>query len=110
MSLIGIPNNEIFIVDDDAAICDLLSTAFVAEGYQVTPFRDGASFIASARTRVPACVLLDLFMPERSGLDVLKELDARTYSAPILIMSGGGDIPTAVEAIKRGAHDFLEKR
>jgi len=110
MSLIGIPNNEIFIVDDDAAICDLLSTAFAVEGYQVTPFRDGASFIASARTRVPACVLLDLLMPERSGLDVLKELDARTYSAPILIMSGGGDIPTAVEAIKRGAHDFLEKR
>jgi FixJ family two-component response regulator len=110
MSLIGIPSNEIVIVDDDAAISDLLSAAFAVEGYQVTPFRDGASFIASARAQTPACVLLDLFMPEKSGLDVLKELDARTYSAPILIMSGRGDIAAAVEAIKSGASDFLEKQ
>jgi two-component system, LuxR family, response regulator FixJ len=110
MSLIDISSNEIFIVDDDATICDLLAMAFTVEGYHVTHFRDGSSFIASARTRMPACVLLDLFMPAKSGLDILKELDARNYSAPIFIMSGGGDIPTAVEAIKNGAYDFLEKQ
>src|SRR5260221_399600 len=110
MSLIGISSNEIFIVDDDATICDLLAMAFTVEGYHVTRFRDGSSFIASARKRTPACVLLDLFMPAKSGLDILKELDARNYSAPIFIMSGGGDIPTAVEAIKNGAYDFLEKQ
>jgi FixJ family two-component response regulator len=110
MSLIGISSNEIFIVDDDAAICDLLSNAFTVEGYQVTPFRDGASFVASARARQPVCVLLDLFMPGKSGLEILKELDARSYAAPVFIMSGGGDIPAAVEAIKNGAYDFLEKR
>ncbi|HWN52452.1 MAG TPA: response regulator [Xanthobacteraceae bacterium] len=110
MSLIDISSNEIFIVDDDATICDLLAMAFAIEGYHVTRFRDGSSFIASARTRAPACVLLDLFMPAKSGLDILKELDARNYSAPIFIMSGGGDIPTAVAAIKNGAYDFLEKQ
>jgi two-component system response regulator FixJ len=110
MSLIDISSNELFIVDDDATVSDLLSMAFTVEGYHVTRFGDGSSFIASARTRTPACVLLDLFMPAKSGLDILKELDARNYSAPIFIMSGGGDIPTAVEAIKNGAYDFLEKQ
>jgi len=110
MSLIDVSSNEIFIVDDDATICDLLSMAFTIDGYHVTRFRDGSSFIASARTRAPGCVLLDLFMPDKSGLDILKELDARNYPAPIFIMSGGGNIQTAVEAIKTGACDFLEKQ
>jgi two-component system, LuxR family, response regulator FixJ len=110
MSLIDISSNEIFIVDDDATTCDALSMAFAIEGYHVTRFRDGSSFIASARTRAPACVLLDLYMLPKSGLDILKELDAWNYPAPIFIMSGGGNIQTAVEAIKCGACDFLEKQ
>jgi two-component system response regulator FixJ len=110
MSPIGIFSNEIFIVDDDEAVCNSLSMVFTVEGYQVTPFRDGTSFISSARTRAPACVLLDVYMPVKTGLDILKELDAWNYPAPIFIMSGGGDIPTAVEAIKHGAYDFLEKQ
>jgi FixJ family two-component response regulator len=107
---IGISSNEIFIVDDDEAVCDALSIVFAVEGYQVTAFRDGTSFIASARKRCPACVLLDVCMPVKSGLDILKELDARNYPAPILIMSGSGNIPMAVEAIGDGACDFFEKR
>jgi two-component system response regulator FixJ len=110
MSLTGISGSEIFIVDDDEAVCDALAMTFAVEGYQVTTFRDGTSFIATARTRTPACVLLDVHMPVKSGLDILKELDGGNYPAPILIMSGSGDIPTAVEAINDGAHDFLEKR
>jgi FixJ family two-component response regulator len=69
-----------------------------------------ASFIAAAQASTPACVLLDVCMPAKSGLDVLKELDARSYPAPIFIMSSRGDIPTAVEAINNGACDFIEKR
>jgi FixJ family two-component response regulator len=110
MSLIGISSNEIFIVDDDAAVCDSLSMVFTLEGYRVTTFSDGMSFIATARIRSPACVLLDVYMPGKSGLDILKELDARNYPAPIFIMSGRGDFPTVVEAIKGGAYDFIEKR
>jgi FixJ family two-component response regulator len=110
MSLIGLSNSEIFIVDDDAAVCDSLSMAFALGGFRVTTFGDGISVLAAARTRRPACVLLDVHMPGKSGLDILKEIDARNYPAPILIMSGRGDIPTAVEAIKGGAYDFIEKR
>jgi two-component system, LuxR family, response regulator FixJ len=109
MSPTEITRDEILIVDDDPAVSGALSMVFCLNGYRVTTFMDGTSFIASARTHSPACVLLDVYMPEKSGLDILKELDARNYPAPILIMSGRGDIATAVEAIKRGAHDFIDK-
>jgi len=110
MSLIGITSDEIFIVDDDAVVRDSLAMVFTVEGYLVTTFMDGASFIAATRMRSPTCVLLDVHMPGQSGLDILKELDATNYPVPIFIMSGRGDIPTAVEAIKAGAFDFIEKR
>ena len=109
MSVIDISSNDILIADDDQTVCSVLSMDLTLSGYRVTTFADGASFIAAARTRSPACVLLDVYMPDKTGLDILKEIDARNYPAPILIMSGRGDIPTAVEAIKSGAHDFLEK-
>jgi len=104
------PSNEILIVDDDAALCGSLAMAFTLEGYRVTTFRDGRSFVDAARTRKPACVLLDVCTPGKSGLDILKEVDAGTYGAPIFIMSASGDIPMAVEAIKNGAFDFIQKR
>jgi len=100
---------EIFVVDDDPAVRDVLSTVLVREGFQVTNFADGASLLASARTRTPICIILDVHIPGRSGLDILKELNAQDYPAPIFIMSGQGDIPMAVNAIKSGALDFIEK-
>ena len=109
MSLITNSSDEVFIVDDDVWVRDALSIMLAREGYRVTNFRDAASFIAAARIRVPACVLLDVHMPGKSGLDILKELDATNYPAPILMMSGRGDIPTAVAAIKDGACGFVEK-
>ena len=76
------------------------------EGFQVTGFAEGASFLASAPAQIPACMLLDVHMPGRSGIDILKELDAQHYGAPIFVISGQGDIPMAVEAIKSGALRF----
>jgi two-component system, LuxR family, response regulator FixJ len=102
-------NGQIYIVDDDAAVRDALAGLFVQEGYEVCGFEDGNSFLAAARVRQPACVILDVHMPGRSGLDILKELNAENYGAPIFIISGQGDIPTAVDAIKHGARDFIEK-
>ena len=101
--------SEIVIVDDDAAVRETLSLVFSREGYEVTCFADGASFLAAARARVPACILLDVYIPGRSGLDILKDLNAGDYPAPIFIISGQGDIPMAVDAIKHGALDFIEK-
>lgn len=102
-------SNEIIIVDDDPAVRDALSVVFSLEGFHVTSFGDGQSLLTAARARTPSCIILDVHMPGRSGLDILRELNAQDYGAPIFIISGQGDIPMAVEAIKSGALDFIEK-
>lgn len=99
----------VYIVDDDPAVRDALSVLFNMEGYAVETFSDGDTFIQSASKSVPACVMLDVHMPGRSGIEILKALNAEQYPAPIFIISGQGDIPMAVEAIRNGAFDFIEK-
>src|SRR3954453_23755126 len=104
-----LPEGEIFIVDDDPMVRDMLSTLFTLEGYQVESFAEGASFLAAIYGRTPACVLLDVNMPGRSGIDILKELHARGYPVPVFVISGQADVPLAVDAIKNGAVDVIEK-
>jgi len=99
----------VYIVDDDPAVRDALSILFSMEGYVVETFSDGDEFVNSALKAVPACVILDVHMPGRSGIEILKALSAEDYPAPIFIISGQGDIPMAVEAIRNGAFDFIEK-
>jgi FixJ family two-component response regulator len=101
---------ELFVVDDDPMIGDLLSATFSSEGYLVTTFTDGEEFNSVARSRPPpACIILDFLMPGRSGLDILKDIHACGCAAPIIVMSGMAGTPMAVEAIKNGAFDFIEK-
>jgi FixJ family two-component response regulator len=100
---------EIFVVDDDPAIRETLSMVLSAGGYQVICFADGAALLAVARTRTPSCILLDVHIPGKSGLDILRELRGEEYPAPIFMISGQGDITMAVSAIKNGALDFIEK-
>jgi FixJ family two-component response regulator len=100
---------EIFIVDDDPAVRQTLSVVLSGAGYEVICFADGAALLAIARSRCPVCIFLDVHIPGRSGLDILKELHAEDYPAPIFIISGQGDIAMAVDAIKNGALDFIEK-
>jgi FixJ family two-component response regulator len=102
--------NKIFIVDDDSDVCDALSGVFRSAGYSTEAFTDGRSFVRLARRQTPACVLLDICMPGPSGLDILKQLDARTYPAPILIVSGLDDVLSVVQAMRNGAFDYIEKR
>ncbi|MFN7165684.1 MAG: response regulator transcription factor [Pannonibacter sp.] len=102
-------SQTIYVVDDDPAVRDALSVVFEMEGFNVKSFADGDAFIEAANSQVPACVILDVHMPGRSGIDVLKVLSAEQYGAPIFIISGQGDIPMAVEAIRNGAFDFIEK-
>jgi FixJ family two-component response regulator len=104
-----ISGHEIFVVEDEAPVREALKIILSVAGYQVTFFADGASLLAVAHARSPACIILDVHIPGKSGLDILKELNAEGYPAPIFIMSGRGDIPMAVDAIKNGAHDFIEK-
>src|SRR3979411_2237770 len=100
---------EIFVVDDDPAIREILSMVLSGGGYEVICFADGAALLAVARTRTPSCILLDVHIPGKSGLDILKELHGEDYQAPIFMISGQGDIAMAVNAIKCGALDFIEK-
>jgi FixJ family two-component response regulator len=100
---------EIFVVDDDPAVRETLARVLSAGGYEVICFADGAALLAVARTRTPSCILLDVHIPGKSGLDILKELHGEDYPAPIFMISGRGDIAMAVTAIKSGALDFIEK-
>jgi DNA-binding response OmpR family regulator len=70
------PTGEIFIVGDDRNMLDMLATALAPEGFPVTRFEDGDAFMAAAKTRVRICAFLDVVMPKRSGLEILKELRA----------------------------------
>ena len=102
--------DEIFIVDDDYDMREALSSILRKEGYRTAAFADGISFVRLARDQTPACVLLDLCMPDLSGLEVLKEIDARNYPAPILMISAQEDVLNVVQAMRNGAFDYLEKR
>ncbi|MCT8970656.1 response regulator transcription factor [Microbaculum marinisediminis] len=99
----------IHIVDDDPSVRDALSVVFTLEGYSVCVFSNAADFLTAARAGTPDCVLLDVHMPGKSGMDVLHELQSANFPAPVFIISGQGDIPMAVRAIKHGAFDFIEK-
>lgn len=101
--------NLIYIVDDDPSVRDALSIVFDMEDFQVEAFDNGDAFLMAAGRKEPACVILDVHMPGRSGIDILKNLNAEEYPAPVFIISGQGDIPMAVNAIKQGAFDFIEK-
>src|ERR1700755_3620179 len=104
-----VSRDEIFVVDDDPAVRETLSVVLSSGGYDVICFADGAPLLEVARGRTPAAILLDVHIPGKSGLDILKELHGEDYPAPIFMISGQGDIAMAVSAIKNGAIDFIEK-
>jgi FixJ family two-component response regulator len=103
------PTREIFVVDDDEDMRDLLAASLAPEGFPVTCFEDGDAFLKAASTRVPICVFLDVVMPRRSGLDILKELRARQYWTPIFLITARDEIQMVIEAMKNGAYDYIRK-
>jgi FixJ family two-component response regulator len=102
-------DREIYIIEDDLSVRESLSFLLSSVGYTVVCFADGEALKAVARTRCPACILLDVNLPGRSGLDILKELRDTHYPAPIVMMTGSGSIDVAVRSLKLGAVDFIEK-
>lgn len=109
MSQAALESDEIFLVDDDATLCDLLSMKLRSAGYRTTSFTNGQAFVEMARRRTPACVVLDVYMPERSGIELVNDINGKKYPAPIIVMSGKATVPMAVEAINKGAFDIIEK-
>lgn len=100
---------EIFVIDDDTATRETLTVALERAGYQTICFADGAALLSQMRTRIPVSVILEVRMPDRDGLDILKKLRDENCPAPVFVTSADGDIATAVETIRCGAHDFIEK-
>lgn len=100
--------STVFIVDDDPSVRDALSLLLRIEGFAPRAFGDAGSFLEAFRQRQPACVILDVNLPDESGLQVLREL-AVERPPPVVVMSGHGDIATVVAAMKFGASDFLQK-
>ena len=97
----------IFILDDDADVRETLRVILESGGYKGVCFADETGLTEATRTQCPLAILLDVNLPGRSGLEILKDL--ATYSVPVVMISGHGDIPTAVAAMKYGALDFIQK-
>jgi FixJ family two-component response regulator len=102
----------IFVVDDDAAMRRSLAYLFDSAGWQVQTFESARDFLQRYEGHVPGCLLLDVRMPLMSGLELQQELNNRTghaISLPVIFLSGHGDLAMAVQTMKAGACDFLEK-
>jgi FixJ family two-component response regulator len=99
----------IHIVDDEASIRTALARLLQLAGYQVRTYSSAGEFLLSVRCDGPGCVLLDVRMPGPSGLDLQDALARRQDALPIIFLTGHGDIPMSVRAIKAGAIDFLTK-
>lgn len=99
----------VYIVEDDAAV--RRSTAFMLqhEGYQVRPIESGVAFMELAKKADRGCVLLDIRMPEMDGLEVQREMKKQGVDMPVVVLTGHGDMGIAVQAIRAGAINFLEK-
>ena len=101
----------IHVVDDDEAMRDSLAWLLDGERYAVHTYASGEDFLAriEAGAGRPACVILDIRMPGISGVEVHEQLSRRGADTPVIFVTGHGDVPMAVDAIKRGAFDFIEK-
>jgi FixJ family two-component response regulator len=103
------PVSTVFVVDDDASVREAVSSLLRSVGYRPTLFASAQDFLASAKADTPACLLLDVRMPGLGGLDCQRALSEAGWQIPVIFMSGHGDVPMTVRAMKAGAVDFLTK-
>jgi FixJ family two-component response regulator len=102
-------NQVIAIVDDDAAVRRSLAEVLTTYGFTISEFNSGIDFLERGSQVSADCILLDIRMPGMDGLEVQKRLQQRNASTPIIFITGHGDIPLAVRAMREGAFDFVEK-
>ena len=102
-------NAMVFVVDDDKSVRESLRNLIRSAGLSVQTFSSAQEFLASERPKVPSCLVLDVQLPGLSGLDLQQELGKAGIQIPIIFISGHGDIPTSVRAMKAGALEFLTK-
>lgn len=99
----------VFVVDDDISMRESLKALIQDEGWQVETFMSAAEFLNHPHELVPHCLILDISMPGLNGLDLQKRLAVQQPEMPIIFMTGYGDVPKSVQAMKAGAVEFLTK-
>ncbi len=99
----------VFVVDDEEPICDSVALLLRSVGLRSRAYTDPAEFLAQHRPEHAGCVVIDVRMPGMSGLEVQRVLNERRSSLPLIFITGHGDVPMAVEAMRNGAFDFLQK-
>ena len=103
------PEAIVFVVDDDESVRESLGGLIRSAGLRVQTFASAQQFLACPRTDAPSCLVLDVHLPGLSGLDLQKRMAEVDIETPIIFITGRGDIPTTVKAMKAGAVEFLTK-
>jgi len=99
----------VFVIDDDRMVREGLQGVLRSVGLRVETFASAQGFLAAKRPDGPSCLVLDVRMPGLSGLDLQQQLSESNIDIPIIFVTGHGDIPMSVQAMKEGAHEFLTK-
>jgi two-component system, LuxR family, response regulator FixJ len=99
----------IYVVDDDDGMRRALDTLLSTVGYKTAVFSRPSEFLAQFKPEAHSCVVLDIRMPEMSGLEVQQQLNRRGSLLPVIFITGHGDVPMAVQAMKEGAFEFIQK-
>ncbi len=99
----------VFVVDDDVSVRESLKNLFRSVGLNVDTFTTAREFLASKRPNAPGCLILDVRLPGLSGLDLQRQLVEAGIQIPVIFITGHGDIPMSVQAMKAGAAEFLTK-
>ena len=102
-------SRRVYIVDDDDAVRASAEMLLESVGFEVVTYCSGVEFLEVVEKERPGCVLLDIHMPHLSGLEVQRDMKDRGLNFPVIVLTGQGDVSVAVEAMKRGAIEFIEK-
>ena len=103
------PDKTVFVIDDDAGVRQGLRFMLRAAGYSVEAFPSARSFLEDYHPRRSGCLLLDIQLPQMSGLELQQTLNVRGWRIPVIFITGHGTVPLAITAMKAGAFDFIEK-
>ncbi len=109
MNASTVPSQVVYIVDDDADIRDALALLMRSAGLSAASFPSARDFLARVTPRDSGCLVLDIRMPGMSGIELQAEMQKRRIELPIIFLTGHGDVPLAVKAMKAGAADFIQK-
>lgn len=100
---------HVYVVDDDPVVANAIAELMQIQGYQAAVYHDAESFLDDYRPGHAACVVLDVHMPGKSGLDALEFLSSKVDMPPVVMVTGHADVPMCVQAMRQGAFHFLEK-